>query len=147
MKHHEDVHEIEQRLEHRGVKLTAMRLLVYEELEQARHPLSLRDLEERMATAERSTIFRTLTLLLERHLIHAFEDGSGALKYEICHGHDDCTLNDQHIHFYCERCQRTYCFQDTKIPQVTLPEGFQMSTINYMIKGICPNCADDAASL
>ncbi|MBR4758153.1 MAG: transcriptional repressor [Bacteroidaceae bacterium] len=132
--------EIEQRLEHRGVKLTAMRLLVYQELEHARRPLSLRELEDKMPTAERSTIFRTLTLLLQHHLIHAIEDGSGSLRYEVCQGDDDCTLDDQHIHFYCEHCHRTYCFHDTKIPQVSLPEGFQISSINYMVKGLCPNC-------
>ena len=132
--------DIEKHLKQRGVKLTAMRLLVYEELAKAIRPLSLRELEERMQTAERSTIFRTLTLLLDHHLIHAIEDGSGSLRYEICHGHDDCTLNDQHTHFYCERCHRTYCFHEKKIPQVSLPEGFQMTSINYMIKGLCPNC-------
>ena len=132
--------DLEQRLEHRGVKLTAMRLLVYQELEHARRPLSLRELEDKMPTAERSTIFRTLTLLLQHHLIHAIEDGSGSLRYEVCQGDDDCTLDDQHIHFYCEHCHRTYCFHDTKIPQVSLPEGFQISSINYMVKGLCPNC-------
>ena len=133
--------DIEHRLEHRGVKLTAMRLLVYEELEKARRPLSLRELEDRMPTAERSTIFRTLTLLLEHHLVHAIEDGSGSLRYEICSWHDECTPDDQHTHFYCERCHRTFCFRDTRIPQVVLPEGFQMTSINYMVKGLCPDCS------
>lgn len=132
---------LEEKLEHRGVKLTAMRLLVYQELERAHRPLSLRELEDRMPTAERSTIFRTLTLLLQHHLIHAIEDGSGALRYEVCHGHDECTIDDQHIHFYCEQCHRTFCFHDTKIPQVSLPEGFQVSSINYMVKGLCPDCS------
>ncbi|MBQ8968341.1 MAG: transcriptional repressor [Bacteroidaceae bacterium] len=132
--------EIEERLEHRGVKLTAMRLLVCQELEQARRPLSLRELEERMPTADRSTIFRTLTLLLQHHLIHAIEDGSGALRYEVCESDDHHLLDDQHIHFYCELCHRTFCFRETKIPQVDMPEGFQMSSINYMVKGLCPNC-------
>ena len=133
--------ELEHRLEHRGVKLTAMRLLVYQELEQAHRPLSLRELEDRMQTAERSTIFRTLTLLLQHHLIHAIEDGSGSLRYEVCEGEEECTLNDQHIHFYCEHCHRTFCLQDKKIPQVSLPEGFQISSINFMVKGLCPSCA------
>ena len=132
--------DIEHHLEQRGIKLTAMRLLVYQELEHAHRPLSLRELEDRMPTAERSTIFRTLTLLLDHHAIHAIEDGSGSLRYEACHGDDECTLEDQHIHFYCERCHRTYCFYDKKIPQVSLPEGFQMSSINYMVKGLCPAC-------
>lgn len=132
---------IEQRLTHRGVKLTAMRLLVYEQLEQARQPLSLRELEDRMQTADRSTIFRTLALLQQHHIVHSIEDGSGVLKYEVCHGHDECTIDDQHTHFYCQRCHRTFCFHETRIPQVDLPEGFQMYSINYMVKGLCPKCA------
>lgn len=133
---------IEDRFQQRGIRPTAMRLLVYRELERCHSPQSLRDLEDRMVTADRSTIFRTLTLLLQHHLIHAIEDGSGALKYEICHGHDECTIDDQHTHFYCEVCEHTYCLHNTPIPQVELPGGFHIHTINYLIKGVCPNCAE-----
>ena len=63
------------------MKPTAMRLLVYRELERSIRPLSLKELEEKMPTAERSTIFRTLSIFLQHHLIHAIEDGSGALRY------------------------------------------------------------------
>lgn len=139
--------EIEERLEHRGVKLTAMRLLVYEELEKAHRPLSLRELEDRMPTAERSTIFRALTLLLQHHLVHDIEDGSGSLRYEICTSDDHHEHDDRHIHFYCEHCHRTYCLHNTRIPQVDLPEGFQMTSINYMVKGLCPTCASHADAL
>lgn len=132
---------IEEHLEHHGVKPTAMRLLVMRELMHALRPLSLRELEDRMPTAERSTIFRTLTLLLDHHLVHSIEDGSGALRYEACESDDHHTHDDQHTHFYCEQCHRTFCFRETKIPQVTLPDGFQMSSINYMLKGLCPDCA------
>lgn len=138
--HRMEKQDIEQRLEQRGVKPTAMRLLVYGELEQARRPLSLRELEERMQTAERSTIFRTLTLLVKHHLIHDIEDGSGSLRYEVCHGHNACTPEDQHTHFFCKQCQRTFCLDDIQIPKIDLPEGFVASTVNYMIKGLCPEC-------
>ena len=41
-------HESEQRMEQMGVKPTAMRLLVYRELERSQRPLSLKEMEERM---------------------------------------------------------------------------------------------------
>lgn len=124
-----------------GIKPTAMRLLVYRQLEHARHPLSLKELEERMVTAERSTIFRTLTLLHERHLIHAIEDGSGAMKYELCLSDGDRTTDeDQHPHFYCEQCRRTFCLHDMPLPPVPLPAGFQATATNFLIKGICAEC-------
>ncbi len=130
----------EARLLSHGVKPTSSRLLVFRELGKVHHPLSLKDLEDRLITVDKSTIFRALTLLLQHHLVHAIEDGSGALKYEICCGHDECTLEDQHSHFYCEHCHRTFCLRDIKIPLVELPEGFVAQTVNYMIKGLCPDC-------
>ena len=27
------------------------------------------------------------------------------------------------------------------VPGITLPEGFIMSSVNYMVKGVCPHCA------
>ena len=93
-----------------------------------------------MPNAERSTIFRTLTLFLEHHLIHGIEDGSGALRYELCTSNDHHAHDDQHGHFYCERCQRTFCLHDIRVPQVPLPEGFLPHAISLMIKGICPEC-------
>lgn len=124
-----------------GIKPTAMRILVYRELDRARHPLSLKDLEESMVTADRSTIFRTLTLLHDHHVIHAIEDGSGAMKYELCHSdkaHD--ADEDQHPHFYCESCRRTFCLHDVPIPEVSLPRGYLATAWNFLIKGICAEC-------
>lgn len=137
----------EQRMRQLGVKPTAMRLLVFRELERSARPLSLKELEERMLTADRSTIFRTLTLFLQHHLIHGIEDGSGALRYELCTSDIHHAHSDQHGHFYCERCQRTFCLHDIPVPQVTLPAGFLPMAISLMIKGICPECQREGAPL
>lgn len=132
--------EIEQHLQNKGVKPTAMRILVYRVLEQCNHPISLKQLEERMVTADRSTIFRTLNLLLKNNLVHSIEDGSGSLKYELCTSHSHNTFDDQHVHFYCEKCSRTYCLHYINIPRVSLPDEFVINSANFIIKGICPNC-------
>lgn len=132
--------ELEQRMEQQGIKPTAMRLLVYKELERSARPLSLKELEERMETAERSTIFRTLSLFLQHHLIHGIEDGSGALRYEMCTSSNHHIHDDQHGHFYCECCQRTFCLHGIPVPHVSMPEGFIAIAVNLMIKGICPEC-------
>jgi len=31
--------------------------------------------------------------------------------------------------------------EDTPVPLVAIPEGFRMESVNYMIKGLCPECA------
>ena len=132
--------DIASRLSGRGVKPTAMRILVYKTLMDCVRPVSLREIDDKMVTAERSTIFRTLTLLLQQRLIHAIEDGSGAVRYEVCHGHDHCSLDDQHAHFFCTVCQRTFCLHDVGIPHPMVPGGFHVTQVNYLLKGICPAC-------
>jgi Fur family ferric uptake transcriptional regulator len=44
------------------------------------------------------------------------------------------------VHFYCEHCQRTMCLHDVAIPDVALPEGFTLSSANFVLKGICAEC-------
>lgn len=129
-------------LERRDIKPTATRLLVYRTLAECRHSMSLRDIDEALDTVDRSTIFRTLTLFLAHHLIHAIEDGTGQARYEICEGQDDCSLDDQHVHFFCLRCQRTFCFHSLHVPQIEMPEGFKTEGVNFLVKGICPDCAE-----
>lgn len=133
-------HSVENHLEARGVKPTSTRILVYRALAEHHHPMSLRELDDVLDTVDRSTIFRTLTLLLAHQVIHAIEDGSGMTKYEACEGHDECSLDDQHTHFYCTSCHRTFCFHHLHVPVLPMPEGFEAQAINYIVKGICPNC-------
>ena len=82
-----------------------------------------------------------LTLFLSHHLIHGVDDGSGSLKYAVCEDCCMCTVEDQHMHFYCEQCHKTYCIRSVHAPTVNLPEGFMQTGINYVIKGICADCA------
>lgn len=125
----------------KGVKPTPNRTLVLRAMLDAMRPVSLVELETMLDTVDRSSIFRVLTLFTARHIVHEMEDGSGIAKYEVCTGEEECTLDDMHVHFYCEACHRTFCFKDKHIPEIMLPEGFSMTSINYMVKGLCPDCA------
>ncbi len=136
----------EQLLKAAGIRPTANRILVTRELLASDSPLSLTELETRIDTLDKSSVFRVLTLLLEQGLAHGIEDGRGITRYEICHAHhhhhgDDVAGDDDlHAHFYCEKCKRVFCFPQINTPRVTLPEGFSVSSINFMIKGTCPSC-------
>ena len=104
--------------------------------------MSLSELEYKILSIDKSGVFRALTLFREHHLVHVIEDGGDGVRYELClshdgHEHDD----DQHVHFYCECCHRTFCLADTPIPSVQLPPGYELTNINYMAKGICPECS------
>lgn len=129
-------------LERHGIKPTANRIVVVKALAADEHPASLSELEERIVTIDKSGVFRTLVIFREHHLVHQLEDGNGGVKYELCLSHGDSDDDDDmHVHFFCERCHRTFCFHGTPIPPVGLPNGYEPHTANYMIKGICPQCA------
>ena len=129
-----------EKLEQKGIKPTPNRILVLEALLDHSAPVSLSDLEEFIVTMDKSSIFRVLTLFLEHNVVHAIEDGSRSLKYEVCMGERECSFSDMHIHFYCEVCHRTYCFKTMHVPVMELPEDFTPHFVNYMIKGECPEC-------
>ena len=128
------------RLESKGIRPTANRILVMKTLMGEQNPQSLSNLERKMGSMDKSSIFRTLTLFLEHDVVHAFEDGRGVLCYELCEEKGACDHHDGHIHFYCESCQRSFCMEDIHIPSFELPEGFYPHSISFVIKGECPDC-------
>lgn len=136
MKHDEAV----ARLHDKGVKPTTNRILILKELYSCQHPVSLSMLEMRMPDIDKSSIFRVLTLFLEHDIIHAFEDGRGILNYELCESKGECHHNDNHVHFYCESCKKSFCMRGIPIPHFVLPEGFSAHSTSFVIKGECPEC-------
>jgi len=126
-----------------GIKPTANRLLIFEAMKKMGHTFSLNDMEEELLMMDKSTIFRTLVLFLEQHLIHSVDDGSGSLKYCVCHNDGDCLPEEFHCHFYCEKCCQTFCLEEVRAPVVNAPEGYLVREVNYLLKGICPNCKNN----
>jgi len=123
-----------------GVKPTANRLLVVEALSKSDRPMSLSELETTMLSMDKSSIFRSLVLFREHHVVHVIEDGGDGVRYELCHSHHDDEDDDMHAHFFCERCHRTFCLDYAPVPPIALPSGFELHTVNYMVKGICGEC-------
>lgn len=130
----------EQVLLNAGIRVTAVRLLVWRKI---RHgftdAFSLADLEASLPTVDRSTLFRTVSLLSDAHLLHDIDDGSASQKYCVCHL-DDTRQCQGHVHLTCRICHRTYCLTNVKIPPVLLPAGFQQEETEYIVKGVCAAC-------
>ena len=125
----------------RDIRPTALRLLILRAMTECESAFSLADLEDRLDTVDRSTLFRTLTLFLAHHLVHGIDDGSGSLKYALCSDDCRCEIDDLHTHFFCTHCRRTYCLRGVAVPQVGLPAGFRAETVNFVVKGICAACS------
>lgn len=91
---------------------------------------------------DRVTIYRTLKSFIDKGLIHKVLDDSGATRYALCHDHcSEDAHQHNHIHFKCQRCDRTTCLDLVYIPEVKLPEGFKAVESNYLISGICKKCS------
>ncbi|MCH5226216.1 MAG: transcriptional repressor [Muribaculaceae bacterium] len=131
---------VEQVLTEAGVSPTPVRILVWKCLEEAEGPLSMAGIEEKLESVDKSTISRTLSTFRRHNLLHHFYDGSGSLKYELCHSHDHQKENDTHVHFRCEVCGETKCITQIPVPLVALPEGYEFHSVNYVITGICKDC-------
>jgi Fur family ferric uptake transcriptional regulator len=132
--------DCEKRLEERGIRATAIRILILRAMLLQDRAFSLSDLEEQLDTVDKSTLFRTLSLFHEKLLIHSIDDGSGAMKYSVCNRDCLCLLNDLHVHFYCVYCKKTFCLENIPIPAVKLPARFVLTDENFVLKGYCDKC-------
>ncbi len=131
---------LEEKLEDRNIKPTAMRLLVLRQMVENTAAISLKDLEAKFEKADKATLFRTLKTFEEKKLIHSIDDGTGSVKYALCEEGCECEPQDQHIHFHCVKCGETYCLTQSKIPPTQIPSGFKASSASIVYKGLCPNC-------
>ncbi|GAA5028509.1 transcriptional regulator [Marivirga lumbricoides] len=133
---------LEQRLLKHQIKPTAMRMLVLNHLNKTSAAISLKALYDDFYPADRITLYRTLKIFEEKGLVHSIDDGSGAPKFALCEAACDVKEhNDSHIHFHCEKCNKTYCLQKFDIPDIHLPKRFIQKEVNLLVNGICDQCA------
>ncbi|MBP1222406.1 Fur family transcriptional regulator [Flavobacterium sp. 1355] len=123
----------------KDIRLTTMRILIYEYLETVTAALSLSEIEKYFYKADKVTIYRTLQTFQEKGLVHKILDESIA-KYrlcaEVCSENDH---NDRHLHFYCKKCHETTCREEIIFPENSI-SGIQIDEIQILAKGICDKC-------
>ncbi|MGI6233481.1 MAG: Fur family transcriptional regulator [Prevotella sp.] len=127
-------------LERHGIKPTANRIVIAKTLADSDRPLSLKELEENILSIDKSGIFRTITLFRAHHLVHVIDGVEGGVRYELCLASHENGDDDSHVHFYCEECRQTFCLNDIPLPEIQLPADYCVTSANYIVHGICPNC-------
>jgi Fur family ferric uptake transcriptional regulator len=134
--------EIETTLQSKGVRPTAMRILIYKYMAQKNVAVALTTIESAFAKAERTTLYRTLKTFEEKQIVHQVNDGTGTSKYALCELGCNCELDqDLHLHFHCNRCSETICLTEHKIPHINLPNGYIADNVNLTVTGICERCS------
>ena len=133
---------IEKTLENKGIRPTAMRILIYKFMAQKEIAVTLTDIEDAFLKVERTTLYRTLKTFEKKGIAHQIEDGTGVSKYALCEPGCNCEIDqDLHLHFHCNQCDKTVCLTEHKIPHVNLPEGFIAEDANLLVTGICDTCS------
>ncbi|MEE3225121.1 MAG: transcriptional repressor [Bacteroidota bacterium] len=134
--------EIESTLQNKGIRPTAMRMLIYKFMAEKNSAQGLSDLELVFTKADRTTVYRTLKTFEEKGVVHQIDDGTGVLKYALCEPGCRCDIErDLHLHFHCNACDKTICLTEHKIPHINLPDGFIAEDANLVVKGICDSCS------
>ncbi len=123
-----------------SVRPTSNRIIILRTLAKKYNPVSMRELLEEIGSIDKSILSRTLSLFREKGLVQVIDGNEGIMLYEICRsttGH----RSNEHIHFLCTQCKRTFCLSDTPVPHIDLPEGYKKLSVNCFVKGICANCS------
>lgn len=133
---------IEEVLESKKIRITAMRLLIYKFLAENKVAVTLSDVENAFEKADRTTLYRTIKTFEEKDIVHQIDDSTGITKYALCEPGCNCDIKtDLHLHFHCNNCNETVCLTEHKIPHINLPAGFVAEDANLVLKGICDKCS------
>ena len=134
--------DIELILNEKGVKPTAVRKLVLSKFYENDNAFSLSSLSDDLEWSDQSTIFRTLKTFVEKGLLHSIDNGSDSKYYALCN--TSCSEHrhrDFHPHFKCSKCGKTFCLNDSTMPNIEIPEGFVLKNLTLNIDWICEHCS------
>ena len=128
-------------LEIRGEKLTEPRRILVRHIFSSHKHFDadelVADLHNAGRRVSRSTVYRTLRLLVEAGLLREFRLTNRTV-YEHDYGYPS------HDHLYCTECNTIVEFRNDEIQRlreaVSLEHGFRAVGHRFVISGICPAC-------
>ena len=128
-----------------GLRLTRQRQTVAEVLIDARDHLSAEELADRLRDqgVSKSTVYRTLQLLVESGLVDGQDYGDGRLYYEMMVG------REHHDHLVCLACGELIEFHSEEIERIqdaiAGSHDFDVVSHTHKLFGYCARCRNRAA--
>ena len=121
------------------LRQTEPRLAILQTLLKADTPLTQEQIADQIGldAPNKTTIYRTLTQLVEKNLVHQAYLEDRTAHFELAH---HCGKHQCHPHFTCRQCRQTQCLTGVSTPLVELPKGFSMQRQQIHIDGVCPDC-------
>ena len=128
---------LQKQLENKGIRPSFHRLKVLEYLDSHRtHPTVdaiYAALKKEIATISKTTIYNTLTLLLDNGLISHLTISGNDVRYDF--------ETRPHSHFQCKKCNKIYDIEEVKCPHIkNRISGNQVDEVHLYFKGICKDC-------
>lgn len=124
-----------------GLKITETRLKVLGEFYERDYALSHQDVETALSDLDRVTLYRTLNSFESKGITHKVLGQNGVAKYALCkHQCDEHGHHDNHFHFHCTNCEKTYCLDESLKQEIKLPRGFVMNDVRLNVRGVCLDC-------
>jgi len=153
----------ENMLRNSSVRATEAGIKVLAVLLDNRCALSHQEVQDKLQSMDRVTLYRALDCLTDAGLTHKIAGDDRVFRYSTGGEHADHPVSGgiqhQHGHFKCTRCARVFCldeehgYQGTEAALPPLKEqlratlqntqgrGFQSHDIELTIKGWCADCA------
>lgn len=137
-------------LRNKGLKVTSQRLLVLEIM--AEHPGEHLTAEKiydlvRVSCPEMglATVYRTVQLLSDLHLIDKVSFDDGIARYEL--GEEGSDTRHHHHHAICLECGKVISFEDDLLEQLeqTLKDRIGFEVVDHEVKlyGYCRECREN----
>ncbi len=135
-------------LEKTGLKNTSSRRSVLSVFIDNEFALNYHEIQEKLQEKlDKVTIYRSLKKFEEVGIIHQVPDMSGTIRYALCaHQCNNNHHKDSHVHFNCQKCEKTYCIEDTQIPLISLPKNYLIDDMMVLVRGICNDCRTQLTS-
>jgi Fur family transcriptional regulator, ferric uptake regulator len=126
------------RLDQAGYRSGAARREVIELLGAESCAVTALEIDRRLESVGRATVYRTLEQLEQLHLVHRVEIGGDAAGYERV------DAEQHHHHLVCEECGRLAPFADRSLEQaieaVSREVEFEVAAHDVVLRGRCPDC-------
>jgi len=131
-----------ERLDEAGYRSGAARRAVIELLASETCAVTALEIDRRLESVGRASVYRTIDQLERLHLVQRVETGGEAAGYERV------DADQHHHHLVCEECGRLSPFADPSLERaieaVSRASEFEVAAHDVTLRGRCPECAADA---
>jgi Fur family ferric uptake transcriptional regulator len=137
-----------EQLRERGFRLTPQREMVLSVMHQIEDFATAEEIYERVqalsSAVDISTVYRTLELLQEFHLITSVDPSDGRRRYQLLGVHG------RHLHLVCRSCGKIIG-ADLELAQPLIKQleeqyGFQVDVDDLSMPGLCLTCSTTIAA-